>query len=139
MDAFWKNWAGGGIEAEVGWFGLRHQFQAMDNAGAHLQKRLPNSIKKECEPQLKLFRKLAQADLQALQLLRMRRSENEPQKTEQLLRKLKAKNKDFTTRRDSARISDGVAGAFLEEAIRYVDSLTAFPKSSASERQDIDR
>ena len=125
MDDFWEHWAAGGIEAELDWFELRHRFQAMDDASSHLQKKLPKDIREECAPQLKLFGELAQADLQALQLLRLHRSGNHPKETKKLLAKLKEKNEEFTARQKTARISDGTARAFLEEAIGYVETGTS--------------
>ncbi|MBQ1511420.1 MAG: hypothetical protein IIZ54_11150, partial [Selenomonadaceae bacterium] len=125
MDDFWEHWAAGGIEAEIDWFELRHRFQAMDDASSHLQKDLPKDIREECAPQLKLFGELAQADLQALQLLRLHRSGNHPKETKKLLAKLKEKNEEFTAQQKTARISDGTARAFLEEAIGYVETGTS--------------
>lgn len=125
MDNLWKHWAAGGIEAELDWFELRHRFQAMDDAAVHLQKGLPKDIRKECAPQLNLFGELARADLQALQLLQMHRSGNHPKEVKKLLARLKEKNEKFTAHQKTARISDGTARAFLEEAIGYVETGTS--------------
>ena len=125
MDDFWKHWATGGIEAELDWLELRHQFQAMDDAASRLQKSLPKDIRKECAPQLNLFGELARADLRALQLLHMHRSGNHPNEMKKMLAKLKEKNNKFTAHQKTVRISDGTARAFLEEAIDYVETGTS--------------
>ena len=125
MDDFWKHWATGGIEAELDWLELRHQFQAMDDAASRLQKSLPKDIRKECAPQLNLFGELARADLRALQLLHMHRSGNHPNEMKKMLAKLKEKNNKFTAHQKTVRISDGTARAFLEEAVDYVETGTS--------------
>ena len=125
MDAFWKAWPKG-EDADIRMAALRENFGELSETAETLQSHLPKKALRECKPQLKQLKNLAEADSLALDLLEAQRA-GDAKRAEKLAAKLEKKTQKLTDNEAKARISETVCRAFLDETLRYIGKQKTSP------------
>ncbi len=116
IDDFWRAWPKGeGADARLA--ELRQRFVTLKDAAKTLQSKLPGKKKRECKPQLKQMERLAEADVLALDLLEAIRAGDE-KRVNKLEKALEKKRERIVTNEVTAKISETVCRAFLDEALK---------------------
>ena len=97
---------------------LTEELKLIEMSIKKLQAQLPANILVECQPQLKQFERIIDADFTALQLLKHKRDNNVLmiKETKEILNK---KLEQIKLYENSALISDKTARAFIDEVINY--------------------
>ena len=117
MDAFWRAWPTA-ADADARLAHLQQQLEKLKTAAKTLQDKLPAKQRRECKPQLKQLERLAEADETALNLLEALKLGDE-KRTKKLTAKLEMQWKKLLNREKSAKLSEGVCRAFIEETLQY--------------------
>ena len=121
MDALWKSWPEG-ASADKDWDEVQKQISELQQASQRLLQELPENQLSECRPQLQQMERIAKADQIALHLMKSIR-DGDGKEAKKQLSALKKRHRAILKAEKKALISDKAAKAFLDEVIKYVDSV----------------
>ena len=121
MDALWKSWPEG-ASADKDWDDVQKQISELQQASQRLLQELPENQLSECRPQLQQMERIAEADQIALHLMKSIR-DGDGKEAKKQLSALKKRHRAILKAEKKALISDKAAKAFLDEVIKYADSV----------------
>ena len=101
---------------------VQKQISELQQASQRLLQELPENQLSECRPQLQQMERIAEADQIALHLMKSIR-DGDGKEAKKQLSALKKRHRAILKAEKKALISDKAAKAFLDEVIKYADSV----------------